>query len=102
MWKPQNYSQKYYGATTLRTALTHSRNMVTIKLMEQIGVPAVLGSAKRLGITSPLAPYLSLALGSSGVSLLELTASYGVFANTGLYVPPIFITKVIDFHTARC
>lgn len=96
MWKPQNYSQKYYGATTLRDGLTHSRNMVTIKLMEQIGVPAVLGSARRLGIESPLAPYLSLALGASGVSLLELTASYGVFANTGLYVSPIFITRVLD------
>jgi penicillin-binding protein 1A len=98
MWKPQNYSQKYYGATTLRQGLTHSRNMVTIKLMEQIGVPAVLGAARRLGIQSPLAPYLSLALGSSGVSLLELTASYNTFANAGLYVSPIFITRVMDAH----
>lgn len=98
MWKPQNYSQKYYGATTLRNGLTHSRNMVTIKLMEQIGVPAVLGAARRLGIQSPLAPYLSLALGSSGVSLLELTASYNTFANAGLYVSPIFITRVVDAH----
>jgi len=98
MWKPQNYSQKYYGATTLRKGLTHSRNMVTIKLMEEIGVPAVLGAARRLGIQSPLAPYLSLALGSSGVSLLELTASYNTFANAGLHVSPIFITRVLDAH----
>ncbi len=96
VWKPKNYSHKYYGAQTLRTALTHSRNMVTIRLMEDIGVPAVLASARRLGIESPLAPYLSLALGSSGVSLLELTASYSTFANGGLYIPPIFITRIED------
>jgi penicillin-binding protein 1A len=95
-WKPENYSQKFYGPTTLRTALTHSRNLVTIRLLDKIGVPAVLDYAKRLGITSPLAPYLSLALGSSGVTLVELTAAYGVFATGGMYVPPVFITKIVD------
>jgi penicillin-binding protein 1A len=95
-WKPVNYSEKFYGPTTLRTALTHSRNLVTIRLLDKIGVPPVLAYAKRLGITSPLAPYLSLALGSSGVTLSELTAAYGVFANGGMYVPPVFITKVVD------
>ena len=96
MWKPENYSQRYYGATTVRQALTYSRNMVTIRLTEEIGVPAVLDTAKRLGITSHMAPYLSLALGSSGVSLQEITASMGAFANGGLYVPPIFIHRIVD------
>ena len=96
VWKPTNYTQKRYGPTTLRTALTHSRNTVTIKLLEQIGVPAALSVAERLGITSPLAPYLSLALGSSGVTLWELTAAYGGIANGGMYVPPVFITKIVD------
>jgi penicillin-binding protein 1A len=95
-WKPENYSQKFYGPTTLRTALTHSRNLVTVRLLDKIGVPTVLAYAKRLGISSPLAPYLSLALGASDVTLLELTTAYGVFANGGMYVPPVFITKVVD------
>jgi penicillin-binding protein 1A len=96
LWKPENYSQKFYGPTTLRTAITHSRNLVTIRLLDKIGVPAVVDYAKRLGIVSPLAPYLSLALGSSDVNLAELTTAYGVFANGGMYVPPIFITKITD------
>jgi penicillin-binding protein 1A len=96
VWKPENYSQKYYGPTTLRTALAHSRNVVTVKLLEQIGIPAALACARRLGISSPLAPYLSLALGASDVTLLELTTAYGVFANGGMYVPPVFITRIVD------
>lgn len=94
-WKPQNYSQKYYGATTLRTALARSRNMVTVRLMEQVGVEAVREVATRMGIETELDPYMSLALGSSEVKLLELTAAYGTFANGGLAVPPVFITRIV-------
>jgi penicillin-binding protein 1A len=95
-WKPENYSGKFYGPTTLRTALAQSRNLVTVRLLAKIGVPAAIVYAKRLGITSPLAPYLSLALGSSEVTLVELTTAYGVFANGGMYVPPVFITKIAN------
>lgn len=94
-WKPQNYTQKYYGATTLRTALVRSRNMVTVRLMEQVGVAAVRDLATRMGIETKLDPYMSLALGSSEVNLLELTAAYGTFANGGLSVPPVFITRIV-------
>ncbi|WP_089718263.1 penicillin-binding protein 1A [Candidatus Entotheonella palauensis] len=94
-WKPQNYSQKYYGATTLRTALARSRNMVTVRLMEQVGVDAVRDVATRMGIETELDPYMSLALGSSEVKLLELTAAYGTFSNGGLTVPPVFITRIV-------
>ncbi len=94
-WKPQNYTQRYYGPTTLRTGLTRSRNMVTIRLMEQVGVQAVLDLAGRMGIQSALQPYMSLALGSSDVKLSELTAAYGTFANNGLYVPPVFISRIV-------
>ncbi len=94
-WKPQNYTQKYYGATTLRTALARSRNMVTVRLMEQVGVEAVRELATRMGIETELDPYMSLALGSSEVRLLELTAAYGTFANGGLAVPPVFITRIV-------
>ncbi len=95
-WKPQNYSKKYYGPTTLRTALARSRNMVTVRLMEQVGVDAVRDLATRMGIGTELDPYMSLALGSSEVKLLELTSAYGTFANGGLAVPPVFITRITD------
>jgi penicillin-binding protein 1A len=95
-WRPENYTGKFYGPTTLRTALAQSRNLVTVRVLDKIGVPAAIAYARRLGITSPLAPYLSLGLGASEVTLVELTTAYGVFANEGLYVPPVFITKIVD------
>ncbi len=94
-WKPQNYTQKYYGATTLRNALARSRNMVTVRLVEQVGVEAVRDLATRMGIETELDPYMSIALGSSEVKLLELTSAYGTFANGGLAVPPVFITRIL-------
>ncbi len=97
-WKPKNYKERFYGPTLFRTALIFSRNVVTIKILRDIGVDYVIDYARRLGITSPLSRDLSLALGSSGVSLLELTNSYSVFANQGELVRPIFITKIVDRH----
>ena len=95
-WKPKNYKEKFYGPTLLRTALIFSRNVVTIKILRDIGIDYVIDYARRFGITSPLSRDLSLALGSSGVSLLELTNAYSVFANLGELVSPIFITRVLD------
>jgi penicillin-binding protein 1A len=97
-WEPRNYDLQFKGPTTLREALNHSRNIVTIKILKDIGVDYVINYARRLGISSPLNRDLSLALGSSGVSLLEVTRAYAVFANQGLRVEPLFITKVIDRH----
>ena len=95
-WKPRNYEEKFYGPTTLAFALTHSRNVVTVKILQKIGIDYVLDYAKRLGITSPLSRDFSIALGSSGVSLLELVSVYSVFANQGYKVETIFIEKVVD------
>lgn len=95
-WRPENYSQRFYGPTSLRTALAQSRNVVTVKVLQEIGVLKAIALARRLGITSALPPYLPLALGSSDVTLVELTTAYGVFANNGMYIPPIFITKIVD------
>jgi len=95
-WEPQNFSGKFYGPTTLRNGLVHSRNVVSIKLLQQTGIPETIAMAKSLGIHSPLKPNLSLALGSSEVSLLELTNAYSVFASGGTYTLPIFIKKIID------
>ena len=97
-WKPKNYKEKFYGPTLFRTALIFSRNVVTIKIVRDIGIDYLIDYARRFGITSPLSRDLSLALGSSGLSLLELTNAYSVFANLGELVSPVFITKVLDRH----
>ncbi|MCF8033264.1 MAG: PBP1A family penicillin-binding protein [Desulfarculaceae bacterium] len=95
-WRPKNYSSRFYGSTTLRQALAHSRNVVTVKLLSDLGLGYVVEYARRLGITSELAPNLSLALGTSGLTLLELTRAYGVFADHGVLMEPVFVEKVLD------
>jgi len=95
-WEPRNYDLEFKGPVTLRKALTYSRNIITIRILQDIGVNYVISYARQLGIVSPLNRDLSLALGSSGISLLEITRAYTVFANQGLKVEPIFITKIID------
>lgn len=97
-WKPRNYEQKFYGPTTVRQALIHSRNLVTIKMLRQVGIKKVINYARKLGFTSTLNADLTLALGSSGVSLMELTTAYGVFANQGRLLKPIFVKRVEDRH----
>ncbi len=95
-WKPHNYGKKFYGPTYFREALIHSRNIVTIKILISIGVDTAIEYARRLGITAPLTPTLSLALGASGVSLMEMTGAYSAFANMGQRVKPIMITRIED------
>ena len=96
VWKPENYESRFYGPVTLRDALIHSRNLATVRLMDEIGVNNVIDLSRRLGIRSPLAPDLSLALGSSSMSLLELTSAYGVFANEGVRAEPNAVLAVLD------
>lgn len=93
-WKPKNYEEKFFGPTFFRTALVKSHNIVTIKILKEIGVDYAINYAKNLGIKSLLSRDLSIALGSSGMSLLETVNVYSVFANLGYLVTPIFITKV--------
>ncbi|MBW1824275.1 MAG: PBP1A family penicillin-binding protein [Deltaproteobacteria bacterium] len=95
-WEPRNYDLEFRGPITLRKALSYSRNIITIKILQDIGIDYAISYARQLGITSPLNRDLSLALGSSGISLLEITQAYTVFANQGLKVEPIFITKITD------
>jgi len=95
-WKPKNYGKKFYGPTLFRTALAKSRNVVTIKILQDIGIDYAIDYARRLGINSNLNRDLSIALGSSGVSILELVNAYSVFNNSGYLVEPVFITKIID------
>ena len=95
-WKPKNYEGRFSGPTTLRNALTHSINVVTVKIAQDIGVNYIRDYAKKLGITSPLYQELSMSLGSSSVSLFELTKVYAVFANQGRSFKPFFIKKILD------
>jgi penicillin-binding protein 1A len=94
-WAPKNYDKNFMGPITFRNALAHSRNVVTVKILEDIGVGYVLKFIKRLGIESPIKRDLSVALGTSGVSMLELAQAFGVFANGGERVKPIFIKKIV-------
>jgi len=95
-WKPKNYKEKFYGPTLFRDALAKSRNVVTIKILKDVGIDYAIDYARKLGITSNLNRDLSIALGSSGVSLLELVRAYSVFNNLGYLVNPVFITKILD------
>ncbi|HUU50484.1 MAG TPA: PBP1A family penicillin-binding protein [Nitrospinota bacterium] len=95
-WKPNNYNRMFSGKTTLRNALAFSRNVISVKLLERVGIDRVIEYAKILGIKSPLTRNLSLALGTSEVSLLELTSSFGVFASGGFKAEPIPIKYILD------
>ena len=95
-WRPQNYGRSFYGPITMRQALVHSVNNATVHLFRDVGVGFVIDYSRRLGIESPLSRDLSLALGSSPLSLLELTRAYAVFPAQGRRVVPIFIRRVLD------
>jgi penicillin-binding protein 1A len=97
-WAPKNYDQDFMGPITFRNALAHSRNVATVKILEDIGVGYALKFIKRLGIDSPVKRDLSIALGTSGVSMPELTSAFAVFANGGERVKPVFIKKIVTME----
>jgi len=96
VWSPQNFEKKFFGPTSVRQALTKSRNVVTVKLVSSMGLKYLLAYLPRFGFTRPFPKNLSIALGSAEVTLLELTQAFGVFANLGMRVEPRFITKITD------
>lgn len=95
-WEPQNYSGRYEGEITLRKALEISENIVAVKLLERLGPNPVVDFAHHLGISSELTPTLSLALGASEVTLLELVSAYQAFAHGGIWVEPSGIVEILD------
>ena len=96
-WSPGNFGGKYsYEYVTLAYALAKSLNVIAVKTCEMVGVEKVIAMAQRLGIASPLVPNLTLALGSSEVTLLEMVSAYGSFANQGIHVNPRGIIRVED------
>ncbi|MEO1231340.1 MAG: PBP1A family penicillin-binding protein [Myxococcota bacterium] len=95
-WKPQNYSGTFDGEISLRRALTLSKNLCSVELIDKVGVESVRKMAQRLGVQSPLPRNLTLALGSGDVSPLEMVNTYATLADGGRRAEPIFIRKVVD------
>jgi penicillin-binding protein 1A len=95
-WAPNNFDHKFLGPTTLRTGLIQSRNIVSIRILQRIGVQYAIRYAQQLGISSPLYPNLSLALGASGVSLWEMVAAYNCFPALGQKNLPYYIQHIAD------
>jgi len=96
MWKPKNYDGMFLGAITLLEALAKSRNLATVRLLNEIGVDTAIGMARNVGIQSPIERNLSIALGSSGVTPLEMVTAYSTFAAGGQRATPFFIREVQD------
>ena len=93
-WKPQNYNKKYRGPVSLQTGLSLSLNTIAVQLAMEVGPQAVVNTARRLGIRSDLQPNASIALGTSEVTLLELTTAYVPFSNGGVGVVPYVIRRI--------
>ena len=97
-WVPKNFDGKYFGPVTLRRGIALPRNLVAVRLIDRIGPARVGDWAQKLGITSPLDPFLSLGLGTSVVTLLELTSAFGAIAAEGILSEPYAIDKITDFE----
>lgn len=95
-WSPENYDHKFYGPTRLREALAYSRNVVTVKLVESMGIKSVIDFARTLGIQREMPRDLTIALGSISITPLELASTYNVFASNGMRVKPIAIKYIMD------
>ncbi len=96
LWAPQNYDRKFLGPITLRTALQRSRNVVSVYLLKRVGVRRGIESARKLGITTPIPPNMSISLGTAEVRLVELVNAYGAFAAEGWLADQMFIRSVKD------
>jgi penicillin-binding protein 1A len=96
LYEPKNYDQKFEGPITLRHALEDSRNVPAVRMMEQLGPEQVVSYARRFGLTGALQPYLSLALGATEETLIEMTSAYSVFPNRGIRMTPYSILEVSD------
>jgi len=96
IWRPSNYSNEFYGPSTLRTGIELSRNVMTVRLAQDMGMPLVSEYARRFGVYDNLNPVLAMALGSGETSVLRMTAGYSVFANGGREVRPTLIDRIQD------
>ena len=95
-WQPRNYGGRYLGQTTAAWALVRSANSTAIQISELVGPPQIVETAHRLGFAGPIGAYKSIALGVAEVTVLEMAAAYGIFANYGLQVTPTLIERIVD------
>jgi len=95
-YEPLNYDHRFEGAITLRRALEDSRNIPAVRVMEQLGPRQVISYARRLGLESPIPPYLAVALGAAEATLVEMSSAYSAFPNQGVRMQPYSILKVAD------
>ena len=96
MWKPENYGKKFYGPSTIRTGVEKSRNLMTVRIAQQIGIKKVAKFAKNLRIYENPKELLSISLGSEETTLLKLTSAYCSFVNGGKLIEPIFLDRIQD------
>ena len=95
-WRPENYEQKFYGPQTLRFGIEHSRNVMTVRLAQDIGMPLIAEYAKRFGVYDDLPPYLSFALGAGETTVLKMATAYSMFDNGGRRIKPTLIDRIQD------
>jgi penicillin-binding protein 1A len=96
VWKPENYENNFFGPSTLRFGIEHSRNVMTVRLAQDIGMPLIAEYAKRFGVYDQLPPYLSFALGAGETTLLRMVTAYGMFDNGGRRIKPTLIDRIQD------
>jgi len=96
IWSPENYSKKFYGPSTLRFGVEQSRNVMTVRLAQDIGMPLIGEYAKRFGVYDSLPPYLSFALGAGETTLLRMVGAYSMIDNGGRKVQPTLIDRIQD------
>ena len=96
LWKPENYGKKFYGPSTLRTGLEKSRNLMTVRIAQNLGLAKIVNFSKQLGIYENPDELLSISLGSAETTLIKLTSAYSAFVNGGKLVNPILIDRIQD------
>ncbi|MCA3507809.1 MAG: PBP1A family penicillin-binding protein [Rhodobacter sp.] len=96
LWKPKNASNKFYGPAPLRTGIEQSRNLMTVRIAQEIGMDTVAGYAERFGVYEPMKPFLANALGAQETTLFKMVAAYAMFANGGERVEPTLVDRVQD------
>lgn len=95
-WKPVNFSKKFYGLMTLRRGVELSKNLMTVRLAQDIGMDKIVDMSKRMGVNDHLAPYLSSSLGAADTRVINMVAAYAVIVNGGKKVPPYMIERIQD------
>ena len=93
-WKPANYTEEFYGLTTMRTGIEKSRNLMTVRLADKIGMKKILKTLSDFGINDGVNEQLSMSLGSGVISLLDITNAYAMIANGGIEIQPKIISSI--------